>query len=98
MPAQASRSSASPDRLKPDQASAPSPSPLLDATAAGALLGVPATWMLAEARAERIPHVRLGRYVRFDAGELEAWWRARARGPWRRRTGTHPVAQGPDSA
>jgi excisionase family DNA binding protein len=66
--------------------------PLLDATAAGAQLGVPASWCLAEARADRIPHVRLGRYVRFDADELDAWWRARARGPWRRRTGADPVA------
>ncbi len=54
---------------------------LLDAKAAGALLGVPHTWVLAEARAERIPHVRLGRYVRFHADQLEAWTRERARGP-----------------
>lgn len=38
---------------------------LLDAKEAGALLNVPASWVLAEARADRIPHVRLGRYVRF---------------------------------
>jgi hypothetical protein len=35
-------------------------SPLLDATEAGRLLSVPASWVLAEARANRIPHVRLG--------------------------------------
>ena len=52
---------------------------------AGELLHVPASWVLAEARAERIPHVRLGRYVRFDADELGAWWKSRARGPWRDR-------------
>lgn len=57
--------------------------PLLTADQAGALLSVPASWVLAEARAERIPHVRLGRYVRFDAGELEVWWQSRRRGPWR---------------
>ena len=56
---------------------------LLDAAGAAELLNVPKTWVLAEARAERCPHVRLGRYVRFDAEELEAWWRARARGPKR---------------
>ena len=60
-----------------------SAAPLLDAKGAAALLNVPATWVLAEARAERIPHVRLGRYVRFDAGELQAWWLSRRRGPWR---------------
>jgi excisionase family DNA binding protein len=57
---------------------------LIDAKAASALLGVPHTWLLAESRADRIPHVRLGRYVRFEAAELEAWWRARAQGPWRK--------------
>lgn len=56
---------------------------LMNAEQAGALLGVPATWVLAEARARRIPHVRLGHYVRFEAGELEQWWRERARGPRR---------------
>jgi excisionase family DNA binding protein len=55
--------------------------PLVDATGAADLLGVPKTWVLAEARADRIPHVRLGRYVRFDPIELERWWRARTRGP-----------------
>jgi excisionase family DNA binding protein len=60
-------------------------SPLLDATEAGRLLAVPASWVLAEARANRIPHVRLGRYVRFSADELEEWWRARTWGPWRAR-------------
>ena len=74
---------------KPPQ-DAPAPaavplSPLLDATEAGRLLSVPASWVLAEARANRIPHVRLGRYVRFSADDLEEWWRARMRGPWRAR-------------
>jgi excisionase family DNA binding protein len=59
--------------------------PLLDAKGAAALLNVPATWVLAEARADRIPHVRLGRYVRFDAAELHVWWQSRRRGPWRSR-------------
>jgi hypothetical protein len=39
---------------------------------------------MGEARADRIPHVRLGRYVRFDGEQLEAWWRERSRGPWRK--------------
>jgi excisionase family DNA binding protein len=58
--------------------------PLLDARGAAALLNVPASWVLAEARADRIPHVRLGRYVRFDSAELQMWWQTRRRGPWRR--------------
>ena len=55
--------------------------PLVDARAAGELLGVPASWLLAEARHDRVPHVRLGRYVRFDPVSLEAWWRQRLQGP-----------------
>lgn len=54
---------------------------LIDSAQAADLLGVPKTWVLAEARADRIPHVRLGRYVRFEAEQLEAWWQARRRGP-----------------
>jgi excisionase family DNA binding protein len=56
-------------------------SALIDAKAAGELLGVPASWVLEEARHDRIPHIRLGRYVRFDADELLAWARNRSRGP-----------------
>ena len=84
--------------------SAPAPvahtsvAPLLDAKGAAALLNVPASWVLAEARADRIPHVRLGRYVRFDAAELQVWWQGRRRGPWRSRgraAETARVARGP---
>jgi excisionase family DNA binding protein len=48
-------------------------SPLLDAKAASALLGVPSTWLLAQARGGRIPHHRLGHYVRFSADDLREW-------------------------
>ncbi len=65
---------------------------LVDADAAATQLAVPASWVRAEARADRIPHVRLGRYVRFDPVELDAWWRERRRGPWR--TGRRPVSAG----
>jgi len=54
---------------------------LIDAHAAGELLGVPHTWVLRQARHDMIPHVRLGHYVRFDAAELQAWRSARMRGP-----------------
>jgi excisionase family DNA binding protein len=56
-------------------------SSLVDAKDAAELLSVPHTWLLAEARRDRVPHVRLGRYVRFDPDELEHWWRGRMRGP-----------------
>ena len=45
-------------------------SPLLDARQAAVILNVPPSWIAAEARAGRIPHVRLGRYVRFNRDEL----------------------------
>jgi excisionase family DNA binding protein len=56
---------------------------LLDAKGASLLLNVPASWVAAQARAGRIPHVRLGRYVRFEPDALRDWWRERRRGPWR---------------
>jgi excisionase family DNA binding protein len=59
------------------------PAPLLDARQAAELLNVPPSWILAEARRDAIPHIRLGRYRRFDQEELVLWWRTRARGPWR---------------
>lgn len=45
---------------------------MLDARAAGERLGVPATWLLAQARARKIPHRRFGKYVRFDATDIDA--------------------------
>jgi len=46
---------------------------LVDAQAAGEMLGVPHTWLLTQARAGKVPHHRLGHYVRFDAVELTQW-------------------------
>jgi excisionase family DNA binding protein len=46
---------------------------LIDAKVAGRLLGVPDTWVSAQARANRIPHYRLGHYVRFDPDDLAGW-------------------------
>jgi excisionase family DNA binding protein len=57
------------------------PARLIDAGEAAVILSVSREWVLAQARAGRIPHVRLGRYVRFERAELEAWWRRRRRGP-----------------
>jgi excisionase family DNA binding protein len=82
---------------------------LIDSKAAGRLLAVPPSWIEEQARRDAIPHVRLGRYVRFDPSELDAWWRARARGPWRdrgtaaraarrARAGTEPIANDGKSA
>ncbi len=48
-------------------------SPLVDANEAAKLLGVPSSWLLAQARARRVPHHKLGHYVRFDLDELVGW-------------------------
>ena len=61
-----------PDNATP---SAGRPFELIDAKAASRLLGVPHTWLLAQARERRIPHHRLGHYVRFDPEDLRAWLR-----------------------
>jgi excisionase family DNA binding protein len=46
---------------------------LLDAAAVAERLGVPKSWVLESARSGAIPHVRLGRYVRFDLADVERW-------------------------
>jgi excisionase family DNA binding protein len=60
--------------------------PLMDAEQAAGFLQVPVSWVRAEARAGRIPHVKLGRYTRFRTAELEAWVDGRQVGPVGRRT------------
>ena len=37
------------------------------------LLKVNKSWVYEAAREGRIPHVRLGRYVRFEEAEIEEW-------------------------
>jgi excisionase family DNA binding protein len=54
---------------------------LMDAAAIAKLLAVPPSWVLAEARANRLPHIRLGRYVRFDGAEVRSWATSRSLGP-----------------
>ena len=46
---------------------------LLTAAEVGDLLGVPESWVRESARSGAIPHLRLGRYVRFDLADVEAW-------------------------
>jgi hypothetical protein len=53
---------------------------LLDAKALGELLGVPPTWLLAQARKDGVPHLRLGKYVRFDPADFENWIKSQKRG------------------
>lgn len=46
---------------------------LLTAEEIAQCLGVKTQWVWAQARAGRIPHVRLGRYRRFRESAVEAW-------------------------
>ena len=46
---------------------------LLTADEVAECLGVTEDWVCAQARAGRIPHVRLGRYLRFREEALERW-------------------------
>ena len=47
--------------------------PLLTPEEAADLLAVPRSWVYAEARAGRLPHIRVGRYVRFREASLLEW-------------------------
>jgi excisionase family DNA binding protein len=51
----------------------PSPERLLTSAELAERLSVPAKWPLEQARANNIPHVRLGRYVRFSWPDVETW-------------------------
>ena len=46
---------------------------LLTADDVAELLRVTPAWVYAETRRNRIPHVRLGRYVRYRRQSLDAW-------------------------
>jgi excisionase family DNA binding protein len=46
---------------------------LLEAAEVAQLLAVPVSWVRAETRAERLPHVKLGRYRRYSWPAIERW-------------------------
>lgn len=43
---------------------------ILDADGMQAETGIPASWFLEQARREKVPHVRAGKYVRFRLNEV----------------------------
>jgi excisionase family DNA binding protein len=53
---------------------------ILDAQAVADMLGMSKDWVYAEARADRIPHVKMGRYTRFRREAIEDWIREHERG------------------
>jgi len=46
---------------------------LLDANEVAELLGVPTSWVRESTRSGAMPAIRLGRYWRYDRGDVLAW-------------------------
>jgi len=56
---------------------------MMDVRELASRLGVPASFIYDRTRTdgpERIPHIKLGKYVRFDPERVEAWLAERERG------------------
>jgi excisionase family DNA binding protein len=58
---------------------------LLTAAEVAALLRVPTSWIYAQTRTGRIPHLRIGRYCRYRQDAIEDWVTSLERGPTPRR-------------
>jgi excisionase family DNA binding protein len=71
-----------PDISPTDPATTASPlsEPLLDSEAAAALLAVRRSWIYEAVRDGRLPHVKVGRHIRFLRADLESWVFAQRRG------------------
>ena len=63
------------------QGRAESASRLLEAEDIAGYLGMRTDWVYREVRAGRLPHIRLGRAVRFRQESIDAWLESRERGP-----------------
>ena len=61
------------------QATTRSPEPLLTAEQISEVTGVPAPWFLEQARCGKVPHHKLGKYVRFRFDEVLVCSRFRVR-------------------
>jgi excisionase family DNA binding protein len=57
---------------------------LLNAAEVAERLSVPETWVRAETRAGRMPHLALGRYRRYDWQAVIAWLEEQRAGQWRK--------------
>ena len=58
---------------------------LLEVEDVANFLGMRTDWVYREVRAGRLPHIRLGRAVRFRRESIEAWIQSRERGASTRR-------------
>lgn len=57
---------------------------LVDAQGVADRLGVPVSWVRDQTRSGAIPHLRLGRYVRFDLEDVDEWLQTQRVGQWRK--------------
>lgn len=48
-------------------------SPLLTPSEVATMLAVKPSWVYEACRGDRLPHVRIGRHLRFRAIDIEAW-------------------------
>ena len=55
-------------------------SPLLDVRAVAQRLNVPVSWVYATAEAGKLPHIKLGRYLRFVPSDITEHLAAQRRG------------------
>lgn len=60
--------------------------PLLTAQQVADLLAVPLSWVREATRDGRIPHLRLGRYRRYQASAINAWLHEQQAAPATRRS------------
>ena len=65
---------------------------LLTAAEVAELLSVPELWVRQESRADRLPHLRLGRYVRYEREAVLSWLEEQRAGQWRKHQPKAPAA------
>jgi excisionase family DNA binding protein len=76
-----SDASTAPERVRPVVRRDSEPGArLLEAEEVAQYLGMRTDWVYREVRAGRLPHIRLGRAVRFRRESIEAWLESRERG------------------
>lgn len=59
---------------------AAAPDELLEVDEVARILKMTPDWIYAQVRAGRLPHIRLGRFVRFRRESIEAWLESAERG------------------
>jgi excisionase family DNA binding protein len=57
---------------------------LLTAAEVAELLSVPTSWVRQETQADRLPHLKLGRYRRYEPQAVLAWLEEQRSGQYRR--------------